>query len=47
MSQETGELVCYSHLLKNFTQFVVILTVVSFSVVIEGEVDFFFLVDFP
>ena len=48
--QETGKVVWYSHLLKNFPQFVVIHTVKGFSVVNEGEVDvflefFFFLCD--
>ena len=34
-------MVWYSHLLKNFWQFVVIYTVKGFSVVIEAEVDIF------
>ena len=34
-------MVWYSHLLKNFPQFVVILTVKGFSVVSEAEVDIF------
>ena len=34
-------MVWYSHLLKNFPQFVVILTVKGFSVVNEAEVDVF------
>ena len=34
-------MVLYSHLLKNFPQFVVIHTVKSFSAVTEAEVDFF------
>ena len=34
-------MVCYSHLLKNFPQFVVILTVKGFGVVSEAEVDTF------
>ena len=34
-------MVLYSHLLKNFPQFVVIHTVKSFSVVNEAEVDVF------
>ena len=38
-------MVWYSHLLKNFPQFVVIHTVKSFSVVNEGEVDVF--LEFP
>ena len=39
--QEAGKLVWYSHLLKNFPQFVVIHTVKGFSVVNEAEVDVF------
>ena len=42
ISQETGKLVWYSHLLKNFLQFVVIHTLKGFSVVNEAEVDVFF-----
>ena len=38
-------MVWYSHLLKNFLQFVVIHTVKGFSVVKEAEVDVF--VEFP
>ena len=34
-------MVCYSHLLKNFLQIVVIHTVKGFSVVNEAEVDVF------
>ena len=41
VSQEIGKVVWYSHLLKNFPQFVVIHTVKGFSVVIEAEVDVF------
>ena len=40
VSQETGEVVWYSHLFKNFPQFVVVHTVKSFSVLNEAEVDF-------
>ena len=36
---------CYSHLFKNFPQFVVIHTVKGFSVVNEAEVDVF--LEFP
>ena len=39
-SQETGKVVCYSHLLKNF-QFVVIHTVKGFGIVNEAEVYVF------
>ena len=45
VSQETGKLVCYSHLFKNFQQFVVIHTVKGFSVVNETKVDVF--LEFP
>ena len=39
-------MVWYFHLFKNFSQFVIILTVKGFSVVNDAEVDFFFL-EFP
>ena len=39
ISQEAGKVVWYSHLLKNFPQFVVIHTVKNFSIVNEAEVD--------
>ena len=39
--QEVGEVVWYSHLLKNFPWFIVIYTVNDFSVVNEAEVDVF------
>ena len=38
ISQEAGKVVCYSHLLKNFPQFVVIHTVKGFSVVSEADI---------
>ena len=41
ISQEVGQVVWYSHLLKKFSQFVVIYTVKGFSVVNEAEVDIF------
>ena len=41
ISHEAGKVVWYSHLLKNFPQFVVIHTVKGFSVVSEAEVDVF------
>ena len=41
ISQEIGQVVWYSHLLKNFPQFVVIHTVKSFGVVIKAEVNVF------
>ena len=43
VSQETGKVVWYSHLLKNFPQFVVIHTVKGFKVVNEADV----LLEFP
>ena len=39
--QEAGKVVWYSHLLKNFPEFVVIHTVKGFSIVNEAEVDVF------
>ena len=41
ISQEAGQVVWYSHLLKNFPQFVLIHTVQGFNVVHEAEVDVF------
>ena len=41
ISQETGQVVWYSHLFKNFPQFVVIHTVKGFGVVNKAEVDVF------
>ena len=41
ISQEAGQVVWYSHLLKNFPQFVVIYTVKGFGVVNKAEVDVF------
>ena len=43
--QEAGKVVGYSHLFKNFPQFVVIHTVKGFSIVSEAKVDIF--VEFP
>ena len=45
VSQETGKVVWYSHLFKNFPQFVVIHTVKGFSIVTDAEVDV--LLEFP
>ena len=39
--QEAGQVVWYSHLLKNFPQFVVIYAVKGFSIVSETKVDVF------
>ena len=41
ISQEAGQVVWYSHLLKNFLQFVVIHIVNGFCVVNKAEVDVF------
>ena len=41
ISQEVGKVVWYSHLFKNFPQFVMIHTVKGFSIVNEAEVDVF------
>ena len=39
--QEAGQVVWYSHLLKNFPQFVAIYTIKAFGVVNKAEVDIF------
>ena len=41
ISQEAGQVVWYSHLFKNFPQYVVIRTVKGISIVNEVEVDVF------
>ena len=41
VSQEAGQVIWYSHLLKIFPQFVVIHTVKGFAVVNKAEVDVF------
>ena len=41
ISQEAGQVVWYSHLLKNFPQFVVIHTVKGFGIVNNAEIDVF------
>ena len=41
ISQEAGQVVWYSHLFKNFPQFVVIHTVKGFDIVNQAEVDIF------
>ena len=41
ISQEAGKVVWYSHLLKNFPQFLVIHTVKGFGIVNKAEVGFF------
>ena len=41
ISQEAGQVVWYSHLCKNFPEFVVIHTVKSFGIVNKAEIDVF------
>ena len=41
ISQEAGQVVWYSHLFKNFLQFVVIYTVKGSGVINKAEVDVF------
>ena len=41
VSQESGKVVWYSHLLQNFPQFAVIYTVKGFGIVDEAELDIF------
>ena len=41
ISQEAGQVVWYSHLLKNFPQFIVIHTVIGFGIVNKAEVEVF------
>ena len=41
ISQDAGKVVWYSHLFKNFPQFVVIHTVKGFGIVNKAEVDVF------
>ena len=41
ISQQVGQVVWYSHLLKNFPQFVVVYTVKGFGLVNKAEVDVF------
>ena len=41
MSQESGQVIWYSHLFKNIPQFVVIYTVKGFGIVNKAEVDVF------
>ena len=40
-SQESGKVVWYSHLFRNFPQFIVIHTVKGFGIVNKAEVDVF------
>ena len=39
ISQETGQVVCYSHLLKNFPQYIVIHIVKGFGIFYKAEID--------
>ena len=41
ISQEAGQVVWYSHILKNFPQFFVIYTVKGFGIISEAEIDVF------
>ena len=41
ISQESGQVVWYSHLIQNFPQFVVIHTVKGFGIVNKAEIDVF------
>ena len=41
VSQEAGQVACYSHLFQNFPQFIVIHTVKGFGIVNKAEVDVF------
>ena len=41
VSQEAGQVVWYSHLLKNFPQIIVIRTVKGFGIVNKAEIDVF------
>ena len=41
ISQEAGQVVCYSHLSQNFPQFIVIHTVKGFGTINEAEIDVF------
>ena len=41
ISQEAGQVVCYSHLFQNFPQFIVIHTVKGFGIVNKAETDVF------
>ena len=43
IAQEAGQVVCYSHLLKNFPQFIVIHTVKGFGILNKAEIDVFLL----
>ena len=42
VARETGQVVWYSHLFQNFSQFIVIHTVKGFGIVNKAEIDVFF-----
>ena len=42
ISQEAGQVIWYSHLFKNFPQFVVIHTAKNFGIVCKVEIDYYF-----
>ena len=46
ISQETGQVVWYSHLLKNFPQFVVIHTVTGFGIDNKAEIGVFLVLSY-
>ena len=41
VSQEAGQVLCYSHLFKNFPEFAMVHTVKGFGIVNKAEVDAF------
>ena len=41
VSQEAGQVVCYFHLLQNFSQFILVHTVKGFGIVNKAEIDVF------
>ena len=41
VSQEAGQVVCFSHLFQNLPQFIVIHTVKGFGIVNKAEIDVF------
>ena len=41
ISQEAGQVVWYSHLFKNFPEFVVVHTIKGFGIVNKAEIDIF------
>ena len=43
ISQEAGQVICYSHLFKNFPQFIVFHRVKGFGIVNKAEVDVFWM----